>query len=144
MTGVVNPVCQTVILCWWHLVLILATITAWTHTYLNGSIWHDPMRSLIRPTCTRLYYCEMDATESKSLCSLQSNLRWRHLPPHSHLCCVQQLSGLIGWTIRPVSCWTAFIIIQSNKMAAIAGRRCTTYLITDSVLPVLLNILLAN
>jgi len=29
-------------------------------------------------------------------------------------------------------------------MAAIAGRRYTTYLTTDSILPVLLNILLAN
>jgi len=38
--------------------------------------------------------------------------------------------------VRPVSCWTAFIVIQQNKMAAIAGRRYTTYLTTDSVLPV--------
>jgi len=40
---------------------------------------------------------------------------------------VQQLTGLIGLFIgpayvRPVSCWTAFIVIQQNKMAAIASR----------------------
>jgi len=62
---------------------------------------------------------------------------------------VQQLTGLISLSIgpayvRPVSCWTAVVVIQWNKMAAIAGRRYTTYLTTDSVLPVLLNVLLAN
>ena len=60
---------------------------------------------------------------------------------------VQQLTGLIGLFIgpayvRPVSCWTAFIVI--HKMAAIAGRWYSTYLTTVSVLPVLLNILLDN
>ena len=44
---------------------------------------------------------------------------------------VQQLTGLIGLSIgpayvRPVSCWTAFIVIQLNKMAAIASKRYTT------------------
>ena len=38
---------------------------------------------------------------------------------------VQQLTGLGGLSIgpayvRPVSCWTAFIVIQQKKMAAIA------------------------
>jgi len=48
-------------------------------------------------------------------------------------------SGLLGLSIgsacvRPVSCWTAFIVIQLNIMAAIVGGRYTRYLTTDSVL----------
>jgi len=57
--------------------------------------------------------------------------------------CVQQLTGLIGLSIgpayvRPVSCWTAFIVIQQShkypveKMAAIAGRRYTIYVLDNS------------
>jgi len=45
--------------------------------------------------------------------------------------------------VRPVSCWSAFIVIQYNKMVAIAGR-WYTMLTTVSILQVLLNMLLAN
>ena len=67
-------------------------------------------------------------------------MTYRYVPAHQGR--VQQLTGLIGLSIGPayvraVSCWTAFIVIQQNKMAAIAGRRCNTYLTTVSVLPTL-------
>jgi len=77
------------------------------------------------------------------------NQFWCELAHVVHRVRIQQLTGLTGLSIgpayvKPVSFWTAFIVMQQNGMAATVDRRYTTYLSTDSVLPVLPNILLAN
>jgi len=60
-----------------------------------------------------------------------------NIPQHRHQEHVQQLTDRIGWTTGTAyvkSCWTAFVLMQYNKMAATAGTSVSPAGNEDAVL----------